>query len=281
MASLMLPLKNRVDLLYEALGDNSGFTQKTQYLNLGYWKEQPKSLDEAGQALAQLLADTGKLSQEHVLLDVGFGFAEQSLFWHKTYQPKKILGLNICKAQVHAAQQRVQEAGLSHQINLVAGSATQMPFEDQSLDRVFALECAMHFESRQDFFKEAFRVLKPGGQLVLADICGLTQPLSWQKKLIYNLACAFWQLPKSNLYPKATYKAKLEQAGFEVMTLASIEEHVYAPCFAFILKQLSNPEYRKTLTPFYRFGASLGLNFVKRYQASPFDYVLVRASKGA
>jgi hypothetical protein len=44
-----------------------------------------------------------------------------------------------------------------------------MPFADASFDKVLAVECIFHFPSRERFFAEARRVLRPGGRLTLCD----------------------------------------------------------------------------------------------------------------
>ncbi|MBL7662836.1 methyltransferase domain-containing protein [bacterium] len=45
-------------------------------------------------------------------------------------------------------------------------NAFQLPFPDNSLDAVVTLRFLFHIESLEPFFKEVYRVLKPGGSLV-------------------------------------------------------------------------------------------------------------------
>src|SRR5919112_1843604 len=50
--------------------------------------------------------------------------------------------------------------------DFLEASYFDMPFEDNSADVVWAIESVCHAKDKFQFYKEAFRVLKPGGKLI-------------------------------------------------------------------------------------------------------------------
>jgi len=217
---------------YEYLGDdvleglNTQFedSNKPLWLNLGYWKV-ARSYPEACTALASLVADAARLDGGRELLDVGFGFAEQDFFWLERYGVKRIVGLNITKLHVDHARRRVTERGLDARMDLRLGSATQIPFGPDSFDAVTALECAFHFDTREKFFAEAFRVLRPGGTIAMADI--LPEPGYAPMNFLKKVALKRLALPLANVYDRNEYCRKLEASGFINVTCQSIKNHVF------------------------------------------------------
>ncbi len=276
---LLNPLQRReAPIIYTLLGQQSTTTCGL-YLNLGYWTH-ARDIDSACDELAALVAERAALGAEDQVLDVGFGFGDQDLYWWQHYRPQRIIGLNITRSQVAIARERVAALALGQAIDLRHGSATAMQIPAGSVDKVLALECAFHFRTRERFFSEARRVLRPGGRLVIADIIPL--PLSDQPKqrlrqrLTWWLVASKFAIPKDNAYTADAYAQRLSAAGFDAVEVESIRDQVYAPLHHYLQ---THPEALKRLHPLLRWALRLALRFSAKTVYAGLDYVLVSANK--
>jgi erythromycin 3''-O-methyltransferase len=137
---------------------------------------------------------------------------------------------------------------LSDRIEYHLAPATELPFEANSFDKVVALESAFHFQTRSDFFREAFRVLRPGGRLVLLDIVPLPYDKLWLvPRLISHLGLHLWKTCAENVYDRSVYEEKLRAAGFSAR-VDSVFDQTLVPFARYTIEQLEKPEYVKKIS---------------------------------
>lgn len=230
-------------------------TDTTQYLNIGYWREGVHSLDEAAQAMARLAGRVGQFTRRDSILDAGCGYGDADIFWMREFDPEHIVGIDINPSHVERASQRVAELNLRDRIEFRAASAVEMPFNDASFSKIVSIEASHHFLTREDFFREAYRVLEKGGRLVTTDVL----PLPGRTVRLLN---------PLNAYSAAVYGRKLGEAGFANVDVRSIRDFVFKPYSNFLLQRLS-------LTNI----AGLFNILVHRFISSRLDYVLATADK--
>jgi ubiquinone/menaquinone biosynthesis C-methylase UbiE len=226
------------------------------------------------------VAKTAAISTADQIVDVGFGFADQDILWARRYRPAHIIGLNVTPSQVRIARERVRRLGLTDHIDLRTGSATAMDLPDASCDVVTAVECAFHFNTRADFFREAFRILRPGGRLVLADViraaprgvlCRRLQDFNWAR------FAQVLSIPQANADRRDAYTESLRATGFTDVEVTPITEHVF-PGWHRALQQ--DPALLRRLPLAGRLPYRLLQAFDWRAIYGAFEYVLAVARKG-
>ena len=198
------------------------------YWNFGLWHPETRDTTEACEALLACAAEWAELEEASLALDVGFGTGAQDLFFANR-SGVAIHGVNQSASQAALARERVAAAGLAERVDLRPGEATCLEFPDAHFDVVLCIEAAFHFDTRERFFAEAHRVLRPGGRLVLTDILPAARA-HWSHGLFWRLFDRLFFVPRENRVSLETYREQLKACGFDAR-VEVVTDRVYVPFF--------------------------------------------------
>ncbi|MGD0597170.1 MAG: class I SAM-dependent methyltransferase [Sedimentisphaerales bacterium] len=129
------------------------------------------------------------------LLDIGTGPARLLLKLHQQSAGMRLVGIDSSAAMVTQAKQNVAQAGLSEFIEVKEGSASSIPFPDQSFDIVVSTVSMHHWKQPEASLNEIYRVLKDNSFALIYDLVSDTpkSTLSEIKREFGRLkATMFW-----------------------------------------------------------------------------------------
>ena len=261
--------KNEKDVinLYNTMSPVMQLATGGSMLNFGYWSSKHVDPISAQDNLCDVFGNLSELSTAKNAIDVGSGLSAPSKLWRDSFPDLNLYDVNINFKQLCFSK---------HQKNIefLNSTSTKLPFCDNSVDRVLALESAQHFKPLLDFIVESKRVLVKSGFLVIA--IPITVSDSSLGKL--GLLKFTWS---SEHYSLDYLKNLLTSNGFKIIDEMLIGSNVYDPLADYYVenrKTLSNiilehyPGYMEKIL--YK---SL-LKMKKASQEKIIDYVLLKCS---
>lgn len=165
------------------------------HIHHGYYENnQTITTQDAQEKLIQKLTDLLEIPSEAKILDVGCGMGGTSIYLAKKYHAV-ITGITLSQKQVNIATQQAQEKNIKNVTFKIEDALSLQSFENNSMDVIWSLESCEQFFDKSLFIQQAFRVLKPGGKLMLATWCSDKPEYEGKFEKKYKKLCRAFDVP--------------------------------------------------------------------------------------
>lgn len=134
----------------------------------GFWNEETKRRKEAVENENQAVIKLGNISEDHVVLDAGCGVGGTAISIAQT-TGASVTGITIVPDQIRLAKSYAKKAGISKLTKFRLEDYTKTSLPTYSFDVVYGIESISHSKPKINFLKEAYRLLKTNGKLIIAD----------------------------------------------------------------------------------------------------------------
>jgi tocopherol O-methyltransferase len=192
-------------------------------LHHGYWITGRESTEEAVANLTRLVAREAALKPGERVCDLGSGYGAAALLWHRDYRVQ-VTGITISEKQYRYAK---SAADGNLQVTFVRRDAARRALPSASFDVVTAIESSEHMASKDRFFCEAHRLLRPAGRCVVAAWLTRDHPARHESKYLLDPICTEGRLP--SMASAAEYRSMLADAGFHDIQFSDLTRRVKKP----------------------------------------------------
>ena len=217
-------------------------------MHYGYYDARARTHREAVVRACEIMADAVGVGTGERVLDAGCGNGGSSL-WLARVLAARCTGITLVPFQAERATRLAEERGLEDRCTFGVRDFGATGFDDASFDVVWFQESLAHAEDKPAVLREALRVLRPGGRLVVADIFRPRDGFSPSEEALLTHLLRGWVIP--NLPTAAQMQTDLDEAGYENVRLDDVTRNVEPD--AVRMRRLSAPVFLAA-QPFRRLG---------------------------
>lgn len=183
---------------------------KSLSLHYGYWDDSTKNFHQALLNINKVLSQKAAININDTVLDAGCGIGGSSIWLAKNIGCT-VTGISLSEKQVKKATALSAKEGVDKLVQFEQRDFCDTGFKDQSFDVIWAIESVCHAADKETFLKEAFRLLKPRGRIIMADFFK-NDNLKGKDAMHIREWAHGWAVP--DFSTKNKFEEQLQQASF-------------------------------------------------------------------
>jgi tocopherol O-methyltransferase len=187
-----------------------------EHVHHGLWERGDETRDEAVRQLAELVAREAAVEKGSRVIDIGCGYGATAELLAEEFGAR-VTGMTVSSAQHAIAEANAVKLGriggdeVAPRYLLDDWLSNKLPAE--SFDVAVAIESSEHMD-KAGFFAQAWRVLRPGGRLVVTAWMPCETPTRAQERWLLEPICREGRMP--HLGTESDYRRLATDAGFAI-----------------------------------------------------------------
>jgi tocopherol O-methyltransferase len=189
-------------------------------IHYGYWDEKVRSFPQSLLRMNEVMTEAGKITGNDKILDAGCGVGGSSIFIASKLGCG-VTGITLSERQMQQAITNAKQKEVSGLVDFKVMDYCNTSFADESFDIIWGCESICYADDKEKFVTEAFRLLKPGGRLVVAD--GFVTKFENNDEPVIRQWLDGWQV--NYLETPGRFKQFMQTAGFTDVAYKDISKY--------------------------------------------------------
>jgi cyclopropane fatty-acyl-phospholipid synthase-like methyltransferase len=191
-------------------------------IHFGYWHSDTRSHREALRNTNRVLADRVALRRGQHVLDAGCGLGGSAIWLAEQYGVH-VTGITLSHDQARRASRAAARRGVAHLVNFAMIDFQLMALPADTFDIVWSIDAAAYSWDKSEFVREAYRLLHPGGRLVLIDGFRTRRPFSADDESFMQRFAIGWGTP--DYVTAEEMLGALQASGFSDLRFDDVSKH--------------------------------------------------------